>query len=117
MGAKIYDSTSASWKDAETPKIYVGSAFADSKGMSYNGSEWVEDWGEQLVTYAYNRGDECTAVTGGWLTSGQHDYNGSIGYSAYTINKIDFSKYDEVTINCNIARSGPNGENWTTGAD
>lgn len=53
MGAKIYDSTQAAFVDAE-PKIYIGSAFADSKGMSYNGSEWEEDWDAIKKKWIFN---------------------------------------------------------------
>lgn len=47
MGAKIYDSTSASWKDANTPKIYNGTTFVDSIGKVYDSStqSWKDAWG------------------------------------------------------------------------
>lgn len=80
MGAKIYDSTSASWKDAETPKIYVGSAFADSKGMSYNGSEWVEDWGSNTIEFkSENDFNQFQIVSPG---VGTRSWNSSYGFTS-----------------------------------
>lgn len=44
-------------------KQYVDGALVDLTAMSYQNGEW-DDW----ITYLYNEGDECTDITGGWLT-------------------------------------------------
>lgn len=44
-------------------KQYVSGAWVDVTAKSYQGGEWVE-W----ITYLYNEGDECTDITGGWIT-------------------------------------------------
>lgn len=87
-------------------KQYVGGALVDVEAKSYQGGEWV-DW----VTYLYNKGDECTDITGGWKgvnkQSGstadgtftkeseyitiKNAYNGT--YGATTVNAVDMSLF------------------------
>lgn len=42
-------------------KQYISGAFVDVTAKSYQGGEWV-NW----TTYLYNKGDQCTDLTGGW---------------------------------------------------
>lgn len=53
-------------------KQYVSGAWVAVTAMSYQGGEWVS-W----ITYLYNAGDECTAVTGGWVTREGSSYYGT----------------------------------------
>lgn len=48
MPAMIWDETLQAFKEATTPKIWNESinAFVDSEGKAYNGSEWVDAYGD-----------------------------------------------------------------------
>lgn len=48
MPAMIWDSTSQAFKEAKNPKIHSESinVFVDSKGKVYNGTEWVDVYGD-----------------------------------------------------------------------
>lgn len=43
---------------------YVGGAWVSVEAQSFQGGVWV-DW----IQYLYNKGDECTDITGGWYVS------------------------------------------------
>lgn len=66
-------------------KQYVDGAWADVTAMSYQGSEWVALF---TGTYLYNKGDECTDLTGGWVGK-----NGGSYYSKGTLTKNEASIY------------------------
>lgn len=89
----------------------------------YNGSKWVkvsayqqtENGWETGVLYLYNKGDQCTAVTGGWNRYSSYsavvDFNsdhismdeGDNGYhvsQVQTVNKIPFSGFTKVKCEC-----------------
>ena len=101
-------------------KQYADGAWVGKPAKSYHDGEWNE-W----ITYLYNKGDECTDLTGGWvatatkpsgsgstavtptvkkdtnsitvsLTSGYPNYK--IGYLA-TVKSIDLTNYSKITIN------------------
>ena len=101
-------------------KQYVDGAWVDKTAKIYQGGTWKE-----LITYLYNKGDERTTLTGGWvataikpsgagstavkpsvtkntdsitvsLTSGYENYR--IGYLA-TVKSIDLTNYSKITIN------------------
>lgn len=75
MSAKIYDETQQAFVDAETPKVYNGSEYVDSKGMSYNGSEWVEDWSGEWDGVLYDDGKKYSSFTS--VTSNNGGYYGN----------------------------------------
>lgn len=100
-GAKIYPLST---------KQYVGGVLVDVTAVSYQNNEWIP-WITEL--YLYNNGDQCTSVTGGWTkvegggekisfasTKITFDYGTSGGRSAaaYTVNKIDVSKYKTIVV-------------------
>ena len=82
-------------------KQYVGGAWVDKTAKSYQGGKWV-DW----ITYLYNKGNQYTALTGGWTSYGDYanitfnsdhiyltiksGYNEQWGM-AHTVNKIDIT--------------------------
>ncbi len=97
---------------------YIGGAWVSKDAQSYLNGKWV-DW----RTYFYNKGDECTDLTGGWLamgnlanSSGQGtaitpsitknadsmliSFKGSqygVGH-VYTQNRIDLTEFKTITI-------------------
>ena len=102
-------------------KQYVGGAWVDKTAKIYQGGAWKE-----LITYLYNKGNECTDLTGGWaatatkpsgsgstavspavtkdtnsitisLTSGS-EVGFKIGYLA-TAKSIDLTNYSKITTN------------------
>lgn len=44
MSAKIYDTTQQAFVDAETPKVYDGSAYVDANGKVQDGGIWEDAW-------------------------------------------------------------------------
>lgn len=102
-------------------KQYVSGAWVDKTAKSYHSGAWKE-W----ITYLYNKGDECTDLTGGWVatatkpsgsgstavspavTKGTNSitisiYSGDdvgyrIGYLA-TVKSIDLTNYSKITTN------------------
>lgn len=110
-------------------KQYISGAWANVTAKSYHGGAWKE-----FITYLYNKGDECTDLTGGWaatatkpsgsgstavspavtkntdsitisLSSGYENYR--IGYLA-TSKSIDLTQYSKITIN--VTKFSINGE-------
>lgn len=94
-------------------KQKLDGVLVDKTVKSYKSGEWVE-W----VTWIYNKGDQCTDVTGGWsVVSEDNSYwtNGVVEYNdnhirlynstskrismTATNDKIDLSKVNEVCIN------------------
>ena len=71
-------------------KQYVDGAWVDVTAMSYQGGEWVQF--SDVVTYLFNKGDQCTALTGGWVKSGPPSDG---GYSTGSV-----SIGDVITISC-----------------
>ena len=82
-------------------KQMVSGSLVDVNAMSYQNGKWVE-W----RTYLYNNGDQCTDITGGWVSrvgtggtvtfdndSIKLSYKGSSGRQAtiYTKNKINLA--------------------------
>lgn len=62
-------------------KQYISGAWANVTAKSYQGGAW-EDW----IKYLYNMGDECTNLTGGWVSVASLGFSGSgIGTKAPTI--------------------------------
>lgn len=91
-------------------KQYVNGALTDVPCFIYLGGAWKE-LAHKL--YVYNAGDQCTDVTGGWTkvegggekisfdsTKITFDYGTSGGRSAaaYTVKKIDVSKYKTMVV-------------------
>lgn len=48
MSAKIYDTTSQAFVDAETPKVNSGGVFIDAEGKVYSGGAWEDAWSGSL---------------------------------------------------------------------
>lgn len=66
-------------------KQCVGDAWVSVTAQSRQGGKWV-DW----FPYLYNRGDECTALTGGWVCrSWQMAENAGTASQSYSIEKND----------------------------
>ena len=90
-----------------------------------------EEEDEENTVYLYNEGDECTDITGGWVSKNFFNYSGgnyaikqgdcldygdnsssSYGYGGfYTNNKIDLSQYSKMVIDwqqysCSINKYG-----------
>lgn len=63
-------------------KQYVGGAFVYKIAKSYQSGAWVD-----LACYLYNKGDECTNITGGWVAF-SHTTEASL-YSAGCIKGAD----------------------------
>lgn len=94
-------------------KQYVDSAWKDLTCFTY-----VDSWKAWLTEiYLFNNGDKCTDVTGGWTTKNDENISVSVGSSkiafnygsdggrsaaAYTVNKIDVSKYKTMVVTGNI---------------
>lgn len=97
---------------------YIGGAWVSRDAQSFIGGKWV-DW----RIYFYNRGDECTDLTGGWLAMGNLANSSGqgkaitpsvtrnadsmvIGFSGaqygvghvYTQNRIDLTEFKTITI-------------------
>lgn len=82
-------------------KQYVSGAWVDKTAKSYQNGAWI-DW----ITYLYNKGNQYTALTGGWTSYGDYanitfnsdhiyltiksGYNEQWGM-AHTVNKIDIT--------------------------
>lgn len=100
-------------------KQYVNGAWADVEAKSYQNGVWV-DW----ITYLYNFGNNCAAITGGWSLK-QSAYDGinfvenngggimifqrgatSEGIAG-TNNPIDMSGYTKLCINMATTGNGP----------
>lgn len=72
MPALIYDETTSAFKEASNPKIYkdTTNAFVDSEGKVYNGTEWVDVYGDKPGTAIevgqdYNLGSGAHTNTNG----------------------------------------------------
>ena len=62
-------------------KQYISGAWVDKTAKIYQGGAWKE-----LITYLYNKGNECTDLTGGWVSVASLGFAGSgIGTKAPTI--------------------------------
>lgn len=62
-------------------KQYISGAWANVTAKSYQGGAW-KDW----IKYLYKMGDECTNLTGGWVSVANLGFSGSgIGVKAPTI--------------------------------
>lgn len=97
---------------------YIGGAWVSRDAQSFIGGKWV-DW----RIYFYNKGDECTDLTGGWLAMGNLANSSGqgkaitpsvtrdadrmvIGFSGaqygvghvYTQNRIDLTEFKTITI-------------------
>lgn len=79
MSAKIYDTTSQAFVDAETPKVNSGGVFIDAEGKVYSGGAWEDAWKNMPVPpvidglindfeFIGNFNDECGNATAGTLT-------------------------------------------------
>lgn len=124
MSVKIYDSTIGAFKDAETPLIWdeQAQAWRDSVGLVWNESAqaWEERWSADAEGVLYNKGNECTKITGGWISKiFINDYGSSaVGNTAtkdkaclkvysgsgksigfFTSQKIDTRGYSKLCIN------------------
>lgn len=89
-------------------KQYVGGAWVDKEAKSYQDGQWVA-W----VTYLYNKGDECTSITGGWgmvaegtncsvvknATSITLNANAGNGIMAVPENKVNLTNIKTLAIN------------------
>lgn len=110
---------------------YIGGAWVSRDAQSFIGGKWV-DW----RTYFYNKGDQCTDLTGGWLAKGvlteagkgvsvkpsitQNADNMTIVFTGaqyangliYTKNQIDLTEFKTITINgsanCPVTRANIN---------
>ena len=97
---------------------YIGGAWVEKDAQTYLNGQWV-DW----RTYFYNKGDECTDLTGGWLAMGNLANSSGqgkaitpsvtrnadsmvIGFSGaqygvghvYTQDRIDLTEFKTITI-------------------
>lgn len=88
-------------------KQYVSGAWVDKTAKSYQGGKWAE-W----ATYLYNKGDLCTARTGGWSGSWTNA-NGCLSVTASgtttkyihtTANKVKFTAGDTLIINYDVTQ-------------
>ena len=90
-------------------KQYIGGAWVDKTAKSYQGGAWVE-W----RTYLYNKGNQCTNITGGWkqtiATNGSVTFNSdSIKVSIHNNTNgntfvgagkaIDLTEYNTLNVN------------------
>ena len=80
MGAKIYDSASSSWKDADIPKVYSGSQWMDSEGMIYGNGAWKDAWGNKPDHFLIQNGVLVNELVGStWIKrSGTDGITGSV---------------------------------------
>lgn len=97
-------------------KQYVNGALVAKPAVSYIGGNWVE-W----FTCFYNRGDQCTDITGGWTvvknTNAKVTFDASsisFGYSTssntqaitHTKNKVDVTNLKKITSLIDITTNG-----------
>lgn len=98
---------------------YISGAWVNVDAYIYQSSAWKQ-FGTAII-YLYNAGDKCTAVTGGWTSSGysyasrdvvapvfgtstmkvqctQHTSAGQVAIGG-TANKIDLTNVDKIVIN------------------
>lgn len=62
--------------------------------------------GRAAKQYLYNKGDQCTAVTGGWLASARMPYNGKVAPSVSFGNPMALSIYSGPNNNSNPDQTG-----------
>lgn len=62
--------------------------------------------GKAAKQYLYNKGDQCTAVTGGWLASARMPYNGKVAPSVSFGNPMSLSIYSGPNNNSNPDQTG-----------
>lgn len=98
---------------------YVDGKWVDVDAASCQGGEWVE-W----VTYLFNRGAQCTNITGGWARSGLYvssscKNTGSVSVDntislsstsgncafATTVNKVNLADYNKIFVRCDVVES------------
>lgn len=89
MSAKIYDETQQAFVDAETPKVYSGSEYVDSKGMSYDSvnGEWVDVFDStplNLIDKVTPSGSYTDNNSKVWVDTGSGVSRFFEGYSQYT---------------------------------
>ena len=111
-------------------KQYVGGAWVDKTAKSYQGGKWV-DW----IIYMYNKGNQYTALTGGWTSYGDYadiKFNSDHIYltiksghneqwgMAHTVNKIDVTNintlyfYIDERTSADISDSSNNSSKYST---
>lgn len=62
--------------------------------------------GKAAKQYLYNKGDQCTDVTGGWLASARMPYNGQVAPSVYFGNPMTMNIYSGPNNNSNPNNTG-----------
>lgn len=66
MSVMIYDNTSQSFKEAETPKIFspTDGAWRETTGLVYDSASkaWEEKWGTQVSAYVYGAASETITI-------------------------------------------------------
>ena len=62
--------------------------------------------GKAAKQYLYNKGDQCTAVTGGWVASARMPYNGKVAPSVSFGNPMSLSIYSGPNNNSNPDQTG-----------
>jgi hypothetical protein len=100
-------------------KQYIGGAWVSVEAKSYQDGAWV-DW----FTWFYRRGDEFTAVTGGWVCRYQSNYasnaqntdqglyakaissSGAYVHNWYTKNMVDVSKFSTLHARMRTTKPG-----------
>ena len=78
---------------------YIDGAWVAKTAMSYIDGEWV-GW----IVYLYNKGDECSNITGGWSITNR--YTGST-YRAPSITRGS----DSMTVSSSVSTINANNEN------
>lgn len=135
MSALIWDSTTQSFKDADTPKIYSGSSFGDAEGKIWNetAQAWEDAWNLGLpdILELFYDGVSDTRYSGGMGNTGYTQGSSRIdlptlrsnggglpyylyfeetgsasAYSVYgTINPIDLTKYNNLIFTTSNRKS------------
>lgn len=122
MPAKIWDTSTNAFKDAETPQIHNGNSFGDAEGKIWN--ETAQAWEDAWSSWngeLYDQGNEFTAITGGWLIGGDINNWEKQANSFYTqyssiadgsfiriSNNIDVTEYTKLCASVNVIRTDSN---------
>lgn len=76
---------------------YIGGAWVEKDAQTYLNGQWV-DW----RTYFYNKGDECTDLTGGWTIRTETNGRGSKNSNSirlYNVSTASLSSAEVSTMN------------------
>lgn len=115
----IYDNNGTA--STEIGKLYDNNGSANTQiDKVYDNNGTASSLVYEAIPYLYNKGDRCTALTGGWTGSARHsvgswsESNGVMSINCYgitmmwlhTVNMIDLTNYSKLCINVLTSTTG-----------